>query len=468
MRDLVASHLDSEGYQPQTFRELADRFEIPAKGQEEFLRLLLEFEERGAVVELEGRGWFSPRNEGWIVGRLTINRKGFGFVKPVVEDGRGDVFISRNKLKDAHDRDLVLVKSRKPRRRGPLPQSGPALREGRILHVIRRSPRLIVGRYYATGDSGVVEPLRHESTRDIHIGRGRGQLAEDGDRVMVRIADEPTVKGLPAGDVVLVLGEEQTYEEDLQLVLAEYGLPSDFSEAVAREVDQLPSEVGGVEIEGRVDRRSVQVVTIDPEDARDFDDAITLTRTENGGYRLGVFIADVAFYVKPGSAIDREACRRGTSVYLPGRVVPMLPERISNDLCSLRPNVDRLARGVWMSIDPDGALSEIEIERAVIRSRRRLTYGEVQSLIDGEDFGDLDDDLRSMLCDLVELRGVLRSCRQREGALNLEIESQHLLLDDTGEVSEIRVDTGDESHQLVEECMLIANEAVARVSMISI
>ncbi len=448
-------------------RELHEQFAVPSADFEAFAELMLQLEEQGVAVHLEGRGWFSPKHEGWIVGRLTINRKGFGFVRPVVEDDRGDIFISRSKLKDAHDRDLVLVKGRKPKRRaGPHSkgQKGPELREGRVLHVLRRSPRLVVGRYYSAGDAGVVEPIRHDSTREIHIPAGRNQDAADRDRVMVRISEEPAVNGLPSGDVVLVLGEEQTYREDLQLILAEYDLPTEFPAEVQREVEQLPKDVGPAEIKGRVDRRDVIVVTIDPEDARDFDDAITVARTSDGGYRLGVFIADVAAYVAPGSAIDREAYRRATSVYLPGQVVPMLPERLSNDLCSLRPNVDRLARAVWMQVASDGTLGEIELERTVIRSDRRFTYADVQSLIDGDEIPDLDPDLEVVLRDLAALRGLLRDRRHREGSLNLELESQRVILGEDGEVDEIVIESGDESHQLVEECMLIANEAVARVA----
>ncbi|MEM7263579.1 MAG: VacB/RNase II family 3'-5' exoribonuclease, partial [Planctomycetota bacterium] len=268
----------------------------------------------------------------------------------------------------------------------------------------------------------------------------------------------------PSGEVIAVVGDEQTYKDDLAIVRSEYRLPTEFPPEVQAEVEKLPRDVGPAEIKGRVDRRGETVITIDPSDARDFDDAITVRREKGGRFRVGVFIADVAAYVKAGSAIDKEALERGTSVYLPGLVIPMLPERLSNDLCSLRPRVDRLARGVWMTVEKDGSLGDIELERSVICSRHRFTYGEAQTVIEGETLQGVDDDLIEMIEVANELRGLLRGRREKTGSLNLDLDAQRLVLDDDGEVAEIRVERGDESHQLVEECMLLANEAVARVA----
>ncbi|MEM7263456.1 MAG: hypothetical protein AAF488_15815, partial [Planctomycetota bacterium] len=181
IRAELLDYFSEPDYEPLTAAELRERFDLPETDHASFLELLEELEQDGEVAHLEGRGWFSPRQEGWIVGRLTINRKGFGFARPIPEDDRGDIFVDAHKLKDAHDRDLVLLKTRKPKRKGPRPSGAPNLREGRVLHVLRRSPRLVVGRYIATGDAGVVEPSRHDSTREIYIAAGRSAGAEDGD-----------------------------------------------------------------------------------------------------------------------------------------------------------------------------------------------------------------------------------------------------------------------------------------------
>ncbi|MCA8960237.1 MAG: ribonuclease R [Planctomycetes bacterium] len=462
LRDRVAAYFEGEDYRAVTAAELREMLGLSSAEHETLLELLARLELDGIAIHVDGRGWFAPGREGWIVGRLSINRKGFGFVQPVRDDGRGDVFVDRDDLKDAHDHDLVLVRALKPKGKGRLRGGAPRLREGRVLQVLQRSARLVVGHYYRTGDAGVVEPLEHDSTREISVSADASQNARDGDRVLVRLIDEPPVEGLPSGEVIVVLGDEQTYEDDLRIICAEYGLPDDFPAEVEREASALPGDLTPSLRRGRVDRRDLCLLTIDPDDARDFDDAVTVTRTRSG-YRLGVFIADVAAYVASGSAIDREAYRRATSVYLPGRVFPMLPERLSNDLCSLRPDEDRLARGVWMNVTPEGEIDGVEIERSVIRSRRRLTYAAAQAIIANEKGGETPEIVEQVRT-LEELRGVLRSSRLRDGALALELDAQHVQLDGDGEVIDVVVEKSDESHQLIEECMLAANQAVARVA----
>lgn len=459
---LATSFFDGTDYRPLSAASLADRLETKKNEFDELVETLYELEEAGVAVHVDGRGWCSPRREGWVVGTLKVNRRGFGFVRPAREDGLDDIYISTRKLKDGHDGDRVLVKVRKPRRkrRDDRAPKGP---EGRVISVLARSPRIILGTYYdAARDGGVVEPLDRGGVREIFIPRGKECGAQEEDRVLVRIVEGASIGGLPPGEVVELAEPEGTWRADLQIIAAEYGLREEFPREVMAEVKAIDG-ITAADLADRVDLRELPVVTVDPRDAKDFDDAVHLER-HGDGWKLGVFIADVAHYVKPGTAIDREAYVRGTSAYLPGKVFPMLPEKLSNGLCSLSQGDDRLAKAALMEIGPDGSLVGWRVERVVIRSARRYSYGEVQEILDGADPEPGEESLADMLREMSELRDVLTEHRKRRGALDLDIAEQRILLDDDGEVLEIGPRERTEANRLVEEFMLLANEAVARTA----
>ncbi len=461
---------DGFDYRPIATEALAARFELGKRDLPELTEALGALEEAGIAVHVAGRGWCSPRREGWLVGTLGVKRRGFGVVRPARPDPKGDVFIPPNKLGSAHDGDLVLVKPVKPKRRGQ--EDGRAsseLREGRVLAVLRRSRRVLLGVYVAgERETGTVEPLLEENLREIYIPPQRRKGARDGQRVLVRLLEEPTVGGMPSGEVVEIAAPEGTWRADAQWIIAEYELPEHFPAAALAEAERFPDAIPEEEIARRTDLRSEILFTIDPEDAKDFDDAVTLARTAPGGYRLGVFIADVSHYVRAGSELDRAAYERGTSVYLPGKVLPMLPERLSNHLCSLAPEVERLVQAIWMEIDPSGALTAWRQEAAVIRSTARLTYAEAQAILDDEPPPRSKPRpapaIAAMVRAMDELREKLRARRLEGGALELDLEEQELLLDEAGEVLDVRVRPRDRAHNLIEEFMLLANEAVARIA----
>ncbi len=440
---------------------------IEASEKEESLvkELLEQLEETGEAISLKGRGWFVPNREGWLVGTLTLVRRGFGFVRPLVDDPAGDVFIPARRLRDAHHGDRVLAGIQKPRRGEPaVAREG---RSGKILEVIERSPRVIPGIYREShGGAGVVEPLRHESVREVWIDPGHRAGVEDGDRVLARLLQGSTIDGLPPGQVLCALAPEGTWRADLQVVCAEHQLREEFSAEVEAAVAALPDTIPDEEIERRCDHRAIPFVTIDPEDAKDFDDAITTLESPSGGARLGVAIADVSHFVRSGDEIDSEALLRGTSVYIPGKTIPMLPERLSNDLCSLRPGEDRLAKVVWIDIDDSGRLENYFVERAVIRSARRFTYQEAQAILDQDpqDSTDPVSVLDQLILDLDKIRSLLRTRRLEQGSLELDIDEMKLVLDDDGEVIEVCSRSRLVAHNLVEECMLAANEAVASIA----
>ena len=450
---------------PISGRDLADRCGVTAKERPAFDTILGSLEEAGLAVEVEGRGWCSPRREGWLIGSLTVHRRGFGFVRPAIDDGQGDLFIPSTKLKDGHHGDLVLVKPRaKPRRGAPPARGGgdkPG-REARVLLVIKRSPRILLGEFWkGPRGGGVVEPLRHESVREIDIEPGRDRGAKDGQRVLVRLRDVPPVEGLPAGEIVEIALPEGTWKADLQLVCAEFGLRQEFEPEVLAAAERLSATDDDPK---RTDLRDVPFITIDPSDAKDHDDAITLEDHGNEGFLLGVAIADVSHFVRANDPIDKEAYERGTSTYLPGLTIPMLPERLSNDLCSLRPDVDRLAKVVWISFERDGTVRDARVERAVMRNHRKFAYSEAQDLIDGVPPDEDERPYVDMILALDRLRASLYEQRRARGCLDLELGEMRLRLDDEGEVIDLESRTRDKSHHLVEECMLAANEAVARIA----
>jgi len=451
-------------YAPATARQLAEALSVPSRELPAFTDLLHELEDEGIAVHLDGRGWFAPRREGWLAGTLIVNRRGFGFVRPADEDPEGDIFIPASRLADAHHGDLVLVEPRiRPRQGRPRPE-GPG-REGRVLHVLRRSPRVIVGRFWAEQrGGGVIEPLRHESVREIHVEPGLERGAVDGERVLARLRDGPSVGGLPPGEVVAVAFEEGTWRGDLQLVAAEYGLEREFPAEVESAAAAIPAGLGPEELARRADRRELPLVTIDPSDAKDHDDAVAIEELPGGAFRLAVAIADVSHYVRSNDPVDKEAYRRATSVYLPGLTVPMLPERLSTDLCSLRPDEDRLAKIAWIDFEPDGRVRSARVEKAVIRSHRRFSYSEVQELLDGAPPAPEDERFLPALGAMDRLRALLHARRLARGALDLELEEMRLRLDEEGEVLGIEARGRDRSHHLIEEFMLAANEAVARIA----
>jgi len=466
LKRAARAYFTGSGYAAIATGELASLLGAGEREVPAFTELLYQFEEEGVAAHLEGRGWCAPRREGWIVGTLVVNRRGFGFVRPADEDPKGDLFIPASKLKDAHHGDLVLIKPRsKPRRgrkRDRLESPG---REARVLHVLRRSPRVILGQYWEEPQGGgMVEPLRHESVREVYIEAGKTKGAKDKERVLVRLIDAPTYGGLPRGEVVEIALPEGSWKADLQLVRAEYGLAGEFSSEVAAAAEGLSELITEEEISKRTDLREVPFFTIDPSDAKDHDDAITVEKNSQGGYLLGVGIADVSHYVQANGVIDKEAYERATSVYLPGLTIPMLPERLSNNLCSLKPLEDRLAKVVWIEFDSEGEVIASRVERAVIRSRRKFSYSEVQELLDGVPPDDDERDFVTTLESMDQLRSLLHQRRRDRGALDLDLSEMRLRLDDEGEVVDVESSRRDRAHHLVEEFMLAANEAVARIA----
>ena len=391
-----------------------------------------------------------------VQGRVIAHRDGYGFL--ACDEGGDDVFLPAREMQGLMHGDRIACEVRLSRRGG----QHAAKRSGVVVEVLERNNRIVVGRFYRARGLAIVSPDHRNLHQDVVIPNGRGT---DGEMVVVEIVDQPSrnLRGQgPSGRIVERLGDPEGPGMAVEIALRTHGIPHAWPDDVLAEADRLPLEVRE-DAGDRHDLRELPLVTIDGADAKDFDDAVHCA-PRPGGWKLTVAIADVSHYVAPGSALDREACTRGTSVYFPGRVVPMLPERLSNGLCSLNPEVDRLCLACELHVDRRGRVTRAYFRDAVMRSRARLTYEEVEAAVFGGSakarrrLGGLVPHLEA----LREVYGALREARRRRGAIDLEIGEPRIVLARDGEVSHIDPAPRLASHQLIEECMLAANVAAAR------
>ncbi len=380
-------------------------------------------------------------------GRISLSPRGNGFAE--VEGRDKDIFLAARNLKSATQGDLVLVRITSRRGRGP---------EGRVVSIIERGNASLVG-IFKRGDKGsLVIPDDYRIPFNLMIANGDAMGAEDGLAVVAEITNYDPAPIFPAGRIIEILGDPEDLAVKNEMVIRKHGLPYCFSDAAVQETGRLRDRI---EVGDREDLRHLPFVTIDGADARDFDDAVTIEKRDRG-FRLYVAIADVSHYVTPESNLDREAYERGTSVYFPGRVVPMLPERLSNDLCSLVPGKDRYAFTAIIDFDESGGRRKARFVKSVIKSAHRLTYDLVNDLLndkrdDDAIYSNVIEDLRQLLA----LARLLEQRRHNRGAIMLEIPEREISLNDAGEIKVIRKRERNQAHKMIEEFMLAANEAVA-------
>lgn len=380
-------------------------------------------------------------------GRVSAHPDGFGFVG--CDDERDDIFLGPRQMRAVFHGDRVLVRVRGRDRRGR--------DEGEIVEVLAHNTTELVGRIYFENHIALLESLNRRIHHEILI-ENPGPDVNDGQIVVGKVTQQPTLHGLAAVEVIAVLGDHLTPDMEVEVALRNNDIPYEFDDDVITEVDELPFEVKPQQKRQREDLRHLDFVTIDGEDARDFDDAVYCER-RRGGYRLYVAIADVANYVAVGSALDQEAYRRGTSVYFPQYVVPMLPEKLSNGLCSLNPEVDRLVMVCEMTISDQGRIGTYQFYEGVIHSKERLTYTQVGQWIEEEAFPRHEASLSSML----ELARKLIDTRAARGALDFDTREVNFTFDDAGRVSAVNLIHRNFAHRLIEECMLCANVSAARL-----
>jgi len=396
-----------------------------------------------------------------VTGKLSIHPVGYGFLTSE-KSGEADVFIAAENVGTAMHGDHVVA------RLSPEAPAGriKGRREGRVIRILERAHDTVVGTLQRSRNFYYVVPDDPRFVHDIYVGPPAGQpqdrrfdtAAAVGDKVVVRLDDWQSRHVNPEGEIIEVLGPASAPGVDVLSIIRKYHLPTKFPTDVLEQAERIPETVDAQQIAGREDLRNQFIVTIDPDDARDFDDAINVEKLANGGWQLGVHIADVAAYVEPGSALDREARLRGNSVYLPDRVIPMLPERLSNGVCSLKPKVDRLTHSVFIQFDKRGVAKSARFAQSVIRSAHRLTYKEAYAILTSPPRDRLGERLHLAW----ELAALLRRKRFEHGALELDFPEVKVRVNEHGKPVRLERVENDESHQLIEEFMLVANEAVAR------
>jgi ribonuclease R len=443
---------------PATPREMLQRLKIPREQRATFKRLLGQMVADGALVQTRGNRYGVPDRMNLVVGRITTNPRGFGFVVPDhrLEDVAGDIFIAGSNLNQAMHGDRVVTRIERVTDRGA---------EGRIVRVLERGASNTVGRFEIDESGrGFVVPFDRRLIMDVEIPAGESRDASRGDMVTVEITKWPTPARGPLGRVVEVLGGIDQPGVDTEIIIRKYGIVAGHGEAAIEEARRLGPAVKEKDLKGRTDFRDQVTVTIDGEHARDFDDAITLERLDNGNFWLGVHIADVAHYVPEGSALDEEAYERATSVYFPERAVHMFPPELATGLCSLNPHVDRLVQSCLMEIDRKGTVVRYELHDGVIHSNSRMTYTDVNAILT-----DRDPVVTARYRELVplfermhELFLILNKRRLRRGSIDFDLKEPEIVLDDAGMVEAIIALERNVAHRLIEEFMLVANETVAQ------
>jgi ribonuclease R len=458
-QEQILEFLSSGTYRPFKLRELAKKMEVPEGKYGSFRRTVREMLRDGLIVKVK-RGRISlPHKANLVAGRLVTGKSGYGFV--VAEDKGEDVYIRAEDMGNAFHGDKVVARVIS-RRRGPA-------REGAIIKILQRAKQSLVGTYRKGKFSDYVEPDDQRILKDVYIAPENSKGAQDRQKVLVSLLDWADIHMGPEGKILEILGYPDEPGMDILSLIKEFGLPLSFPEDVEQELDDLPERLERTELQRRLDLRNKSCFTIDPVDAKDHDDAVSLEIKPNGNYLLGVHIADVSFYVKENAALDREALKRGTSVYLVDRVIPMLPEKLSNNICSLKPHRNRLAYSVIMELTPQGERAAYQIQESVIKSKAKLNYDEVQKFFDT---GQANKEVEGLESDLLEMRRLSRKLlekRLQRGSLDFDLPEAQVVLGKDGRVKDIFEVARLESHRLIEEFMLLANRTVAEhVSRLSV
>jgi len=456
IQEQILALLGSANYRPLDKSELAK-----ALGRKSGVRMglnqaLRDLERAGEIARIRKNRYVLPPAADLVTGKLHIHQAGYGFLiseKP----GEPDIFIAAENTGTAMHGDRVVARMSLDAPYGRIK----GRREGRVIRILERAHDTIVGTLQHSRNFYYVVPDDPRIVHDVYVRpeRDRQQKAGAtvGDKVVVRLEAWESRHLNPEGEIIEVLGPASAPGIDMLSIIRKYHLPTEFPSEVLEQAERISETIDARQLDGRDDLRKEFIVTIDPDDARDFDDAIHVDKTGTG-WRLGVHIADVAAYVEPESALDREARRRGNSVYLPDRVIPMLPERLSNGVCSLNPGVDRLTHSVFIHFDKNGVAKNSRFARSVIRSAHRLTYKQAYEILTGPPRNQLGERLHVAW----ELAALLRRKRFEHGALDLDFPEVKVRLDQKGYPVKLERVENDESHQLIEEFMLAANEAVAR------
>jgi len=450
----ILAFMREESYKPLKLSELEVVLDVPQEDRPALKELLDSMAEEGLIIKTRKERYGVPERMGLIVGKFQGHARGFGFVLPDIGDD--DVFIPSNAINGAMHGDRVIARLNRT-----LP--GERHREGEIIQIISRANKSIVGKLDLSEHFGFVKPDHNRLSGDIFIPKEYLNGAKQGQKVVVQIDKWPQKNRNAEGRIIEILGDEDEAGVDVMSIIRAYNIPYEFPEDVIKEAQAVPTTVTEEDMKGRRDLRSLRMVTIDGEDARDLDDAVSIEVLENGNFRLGVHIADVTHYVKEGSALDNEALLRGTSVYFPDRVIPMLPKELSNNICSLNAKVDRLAFSVMIDIDQRGNVVDHDIFESVIHVDERMTYTNVYKILE-EDDQELKERYKDHLKDFYNMKKlalILKEKRRRRGAIDFDFDEAKVIVDEKGKPIEIKRYKMTIANSIIEEFMLLCNEVVS-------
>lgn len=438
-------------YVPMKLKELAMLLDVPREQRDDLKEVMDALVAEGKVG-VSKRGKYGKPEAVAMVGTFTGNAKGFGFV--AIEGQDQDIYIGADRTKDAMHGDTVQIVVEAAR--------GGRRPEGTVVRVLEHANKTLVGYYQKNKSFGFVIPDNQKITTDIFIPQGKDMGAVTGHKVIVTMTEYGGERKKPEGIITEIIGHVNDPGTDILSIVKAYGIPEEYPPEVMRQVSRIPDEVTPEDMAGRKDLRGWQTVTIDGEDAKDLDDAITVTR-EAYGYKLGVHIADVSHYVTENSPLDEEALSRGTSVYLVDRVIPMLPHKLSNGICSLNAGTDRLALSCIMEIDTQGRVIGHEVAETVINVDRRMTYTAVNAIVTGRDEAVMAEyrDFVDMFDLMKELADILREKRSQRGSIDFDFPETKIILDDKGKPVEIKPYEINAANKIIEDFMLMANETIA-------
>lgn len=452
-KKLICELVADEAYVPMKEKELAAFMQV-SREERAALREVLQALLAEGRLQVNGQGRYSRPDEDKPVGTFIANARGFGFVE--VEGREEDFYVPEDKTNGAFHLDKVQVML--------LHGQHGKRQEAAVLRILERGTKQVVGTYEQSEHFGFVIPDSSRIGKDIFVLRERSKGAVNGHKVVVELTSYGDETHKPEGRVVEILGHVNDPGVDIMSIVRGYELPVEFGEKVMNQAARVPDEVQEADKKGRLDLRDLQMVTIDGEDAKDLDDAVSLSVDESGLYHLGVHIADVTNYVQENSALDWEALERGTSVYLVDRVIPMLPHKLSNGICSLNEGVERLALSCLMTIDGKGDVRDYQIAESVICVDRRMTYTSVKKILEDKDEAETEAyrELVPMFEQMEQLAGILRKRRHQRGSIDFDFAESKILLDDNGRPIQIKPYERNVATKLIEDFMLIANETVAQ------
>ncbi|MGE7603292.1 ribonuclease R [Peribacillus sp. NPDC097675] len=452
----LLTYMKDEAYKPLTVQELEEALKIEDSAEfKNFVKALVKMEEKGLVVRTRSNRYGLPQKMNLFRGKLTGHAKGFAFVTPEDNPGMDDIFIPPNETGTAMHGDIVMVRVSS--------ETSGSRQEGTVIRILERGIKQVVGTYSESKNFGFVIPDDKKIANDIFIPQHASHGAVEGHKVVVKLTSYPEGRVSAEGEVIEILGHKNDPGVDILSVIHKYGLPMEFPEDVMEQANAVSDTIKDSEIGNRRDLRNEVLVTIDGADAKDLDDAVGVTRLENGNYKLGVHIADVSHYVTEGSPIDKEALERGTSVYLVDRVIPMIPHRLSNGICSLNPQVDRFTLSCEMEITPEGEVVSHDIFESVIKTTERMTYGNVNKILVDKDEEQLEryESLVPMFQDMEQLAAILRKKRMNRGAIDFDFNEARVVVDEEGHPTDVVLRERSVAEKLIEEFMLAANETVA-------